>query len=168
VSSLLTPSLDETSGQVHARDRVIRYRRLGPAGAPAVALLDGDEGNDLWGDLAALLAVDHRVFVPALEVTSGATEDLCDLLEGLGLSRICLIAGGNFALPALELAMGARELVSRLVLVGDANGLDEQATLSTRSSALPIPLLVLPRRIPASEAHVLLRSFMERDATQPF
>lgn len=169
MSSLLTPSTDHTTGQVHARDRVIPFRRLGPSGAPALAILAADGSDDVWADLAGLLAVDHRVYVPVLQATpDGATEQLSSLLEGLGLSRICVIAGGSFALAAMELAMGPGELVDRLVLVGSANGGDEQGALSTRSSALPIPLLVLPRRIPVSEAHVLLRSFMERDAAHPF
>jgi len=169
LSSLLTPSADETSGHVYARDRIIRFRRFGPAGAPAVALLGADASDDIWTDLAGLLAADHRVYVPALQPTPDvATEQLSGLLEGLGLSRTCLIAGGAFALPAMELAMGPRDAVSRLVLVGAGNGGDEQGKLSTRSSALPIPLLVLPRRIPVAEAHALLRSFMDSAAGHPF
>ena len=168
MSSLLTPSIEETRAQVHARDRVIQYRRLGPAGAPAVALLGAQGSDDLWADLPALLASDHRVFVPTLDLTAEIlTDSLASLLEGLGITRTCLVAGGSFALPALELAMSAADLVTRLVLVGGANGLDEQGALTTRSSALPMPMLVLPRRIGVSNAHVLLRGFLERAAV-PF
>ena len=168
MSSLLTPSLDETWAQVHARDRVIQYRRLGAAGAPVV-LLGAHGRDDLWADLPALLSADHRVFIPTFDLTAGIlTDGLGSLLEGLGLNRTCLIAGGPFALPALELAMCAGDAVNRLVLVGGANGLEEQGTLTTRSSALPMPLLVLPRRIGVSEALVLLRDFLERDAAHPF
>ena len=169
MSSLLTPSTEETRGEVHARDRVIQYRRLGPAGTPATVLLGAADGHDLWSDLPSLLAVDRRVFVPMLRIDADvATESLASLLEGLGLARTCVIAGGPFAMAALELAMSGGDLVAQLVLVGEGNGFDEQGTLSTRSSALSIPLLVLPRRSALSDAHVRLRTFLEGDAGNPF
>ena len=171
LSSLLLPSVPDSWGEVHARDRIIRYRRLGigQPGSHTLVLLGDERSDDLWPELPSLLATDHRLIIPELASGEDAVSDRLNcMVEGLGVSAVGLVAGGRFALPALELALGVSDAVGRLVLVGPANDADEQGALSARTSAVAIPLLVLPRRFTAPEAHLHLRRFLEWHAAHPF
>jgi len=160
-TTLKTVSAPDTWGEVHAHERVVRYRHSGAG--PAVLLLGVtlSPSGDLWPELPALLQSRFRVVIPQLpESMEDVARSLECLLDGVGASGIGLIAGGPYALPAVELAMGRSDFVSRLVLVGDGNVSDSSPTESATTTALRVPLLVLSRRLSVSKAVELAVPFL--------
>ena len=145
----------QTWGEVHANQRVMRYRHSGAG--PAVMLLGADvagHSSDLWPELPGLLQAHFRVVIPQLphNIDDVALSLQC-LLDGVGASGIGLIAGGPYCYPATELALGPNgsEYISRLILVGD-NNTGEHPTDFASSDALSVPLLVLSRRMSVAKA----------------
>ena len=151
-----------TWSEVRAHDHVMRYRRSGVG--PAVLLLHpGEASGALWPELLHVLSASFRVILPDLpEDDSDAAAWLADLLEGLGFTRVAVLAADGFCLPALELALLDADQVSRLVLVPDGcageTGLD--GALATPSRGADIPILVVRRGLPADEALPMVTHFL--------
>ena len=164
------PAGPQTWGEVHAHQRVMRYRHSGAG--PAVVLLGADaaafsRSGDLWPELPSLLQAHFRVVIPQLpaDVADVAISLEC-LLDGVGATGIGVIAGGPYCYPAVELALSGRDYVSRLVLVGDGNTNEASPADSAVSNALQVPLMVLSRRLTISRVMDLavpfLRGIMKR------
>jgi hypothetical protein len=166
---MLNPPVPATLAEVRAHDQVMRYRRAG-AGRPVVVLRSAHDAAPLWPELDESLAEFFRVITPEVPDTgANVARWLGDFLEGVGLERVSLVATDGFCLPALELALLSGDQVGRLALVpaghADDTGLD--GTLATPLAGVAVPLLVVRRALPASEALPLLLHFMEgpTDAT---
>jgi pimeloyl-ACP methyl ester carboxylesterase len=156
------PSLS-TFAEVRARDQVMRYRRAG-AGRPVVVLRPPGDTPPLWPELDESLAASFRVITPEVPANGAdVARWLGDFLEGVGLDRVTLVAADDFCLPALERVLLCADQVERLVLVpagyADETGLD--GTLGTALAGVAVPLLVVRRGLPASEALPLLLHFLE-------
>jgi pimeloyl-ACP methyl ester carboxylesterase len=155
--------------EVRAHDQVMRYRRAG-AGRPLLVLRPVLDPESLWPELEASLTGAFRVLTP--EVPAGCDDIaawLGGFLEGVGLDRVSLLAADGCCLPALELALLGSDRVERLVLVpaGHAGETGLDGTLATSLDGIGIPLLVVRRGLPASEAIPMLTHFLEgRSATQ--
>lgn len=151
-----------TWGEVHAHQRVMRYRHSGAG--PAVVLLgaeDAGHAGDLWPELPGLLQAHFRVVIPLLPDAIGdVARSLECLLDGVGATGIGVVAGGPYLAPAMEVALGGSDHVSRLVLVGDGNSEQAPRTDSAMTTALHVPLLILSRRLPVSRALALAVPFL--------
>src|SRR5688572_4793214 len=146
-------SAPETTAEVRAHERVVRYRRSGAAG-PALVLVAADPGTDLWPDFVRLLAERYRVIFPDLPDPSDAAESLRSLLEGLGCMAVPLIATGRYCDAALALARERHESVGRLLLVpelSDDDGLGAEVA-ALGSTVITAPLHVISRSLPVEEA----------------
>jgi hypothetical protein len=85
-------------------------------------------------------------------------------LDGLGLSRVTLIAPGSFSGPALEFALLDPDRLQGLVLVphGRAEETGLTGTLSTSTPTKPIPVLVVRRDTSVAGAVALVGEFVAR------
>jgi pimeloyl-ACP methyl ester carboxylesterase len=155
------PPRPESSAEVHAHDRVIRYRHSGSG--PAVLLL-ASEGSSLplWPELLEELGRRFRLIAPVLPAADSAAAELADFLEGLGMDGVTVIAAGSFCIPALELALRDADQIARVVLVPDGQSTDSAwgGTLATRAREAAIPLLVMRRGVAAAEALSLFATFL--------
>jgi hypothetical protein len=147
------PAVPATWGEVHAHERIMRYRHSGAG--PAVLLLGADvqgHSGDLWPELPALLQSHFRVVIPQLpsDIDEVARSLEC-LLDGVGATGIGLIAGGPYCQPAMDLATGGGEFVKRLVLVGLDNTAELKVPGAAANSAA-VPILVLSRRLSVAKA----------------
>jgi hypothetical protein len=155
----------ELSAEVRAHDQVIRYYRCGTG--PVVLLLGAHDGaSPLWPELLGALAGRFRLIAPVLPAVDTAAALLADFLEGLGVSSVTLIASDPFCMPALELALRDVDQIARVVLVPDGQPTDSawDGTLTTRAREASVPLLVMRRETPASEALTHLTHFLAGDA----
>jgi hypothetical protein len=154
--AFLSPDL---CAEVRARDHVVRYRRIGRGPSVLLAALNDDA---LWPELSPALAARFRVIVPELSPCALPIDSslLAAFLEGLGTPNVALVAGGALSMPALELALGNPEQITRVVLIpdGDANGSVDSLISSPRCDA--VPLLVVPRGVAAGEAVPLIERFL--------
>lgn len=165
--SAARPAAPELWAEVHAHDRVVRYRRRG-AGPPVLVLgspaSTRGSGASLWPELLEALAAGHRVLLPELPAAAGSGEWLADFLEGLGLARVTVVAAGPSCGAALELAFLAPDQVARVVLVGDgeanASGLQSPSS-GAAVHAGPVPLLVIRSDLPCAEALPLVARFVD-------
>ena len=153
----------ETLAEVRAHDQVMRYRRAG-TGRPLVVLRGTRDA--LWPELDAHLVTRFRVLTPELSADCGDLATwLGAFLEGVGLTRVTLLAAEPCCLAALELALLDGYRVERLVLVPGGGvgetGLD--GTLATTPAGVSVPLLLVRRGLAASDALRLLGSFLEPD-----
>jgi hypothetical protein len=161
-----TPAPEQLA-EVHAHDRVMRYRRRG-AGPPVLVLatLAPAQGaaEPLWPELLDALAARHRLLVPELPAGADLGEWLADFLEGLGLGSVTLVAAGPFCGAALELALLAADQVARVLLVADS-GANGSGGLQDGSlgglQAASVPLLVVRRDLPPAEALPLVARFVD-------
>jgi pimeloyl-ACP methyl ester carboxylesterase len=150
-----------TLAEVRAHDQVMRYRRAG-AGRPLI-LLRSAGAEPFWPELDADLASRFRVITPELP---GDCDDLAAwvaaFLEGVGLDRVLLVAADSCCLAALELVLLNGCQVERLVLVpaGAAGETGLDGTLASTFATASVPLLVVRRGLPASDALPLLRQFL--------
>jgi hypothetical protein len=143
----------ETTAEVRAHERVVRYRRSGTTG-PALVLVAADHGTELWPDFSRLLAERYRVISPDLPDPADAAKSLRSLLEGLGCIAVPLIAAGRYCDAALELVLERHESVGRVLLVpelSDDEGLGAEVA-ALGSTAITAPLHVISRRLPVGEA----------------
>lgn len=143
----------DTTAEVRAHERVVRYRRSGATG-PTLVLVAADPGTDLWPDFSRLLAERYRVINPDLPDPADAAKALRGLLEGLGCMAVPLIAAGRYCDAALELALERHESVGRLLLVpelSDDEGLGAEIA-ALGSTVVTAPLHVISRRLPVAEA----------------
>ena len=158
------PHPAETLAEVRAHDQVMRYRRAG-AGRPIIVLRGADEADALWPELDAELVSGFRVVTPELPADcEDVAAWVADFLEGVGLSRVVVLAAEPCCLSALELALLASDQVERLILVpagaaGDS-GLD--GTLATTLAGVSVPLIVVRRGLSAAVALPLLRNFLQQ------
>lgn len=164
-SAARTPA-PELWAEVHAHERVMRYRRRGAG--PSVLVLGapgptGGEVESLWPELLDALAARHRLLVPELPAAAASGEWLPDFLEGLGLAGVTVVAVGPFCGAALELALLAADQVSRVVLVADgvANASGPQSASGAVLQAGSVPLLVVRRDLPPAEALPLVARFVD-------
>ncbi|GGH18901.1 epoxide hydrolase [Alsobacter metallidurans] len=119
---------DFTTGDIPTNGTTLHVRTGGQG--PAVVLLHGyGETGDMWGELAADLARDHRVIVPDLrgmgrsakpmagydKKTQG--EDLAGVLRELGVDRIDLVTHDIGNMVGYAYAAQHRDRVSRFVLI---------------------------------------------------
>lgn len=151
----------ELTAEVRAHDQVIRYHRCGTG--PVVLLLEAHDGaSPLWPELLGALAGRFRLIAPMLPTVDTSAALLADFLEGLGVSSVTLIAAGPLCIPALELALRDVDQIARVVLVPDGRPADSawDGTLTTRAREASMPLLVMRRGVPASEALAILTEFV--------
>jgi hypothetical protein len=156
----------ETWAEVHAHDRVTRYRRSG-AGRAVVVLLAA-EAAPLWPGLGRTLAPRCRVITPELPSPGTDVVDwLGEFLEGLGVSDVGLVAAGHLCVPAFELTFGDVDQIARLVLVPDGDGdgpgggptyVENDVAHAAGSPALP--LLVVGRAVPDEQALLVVERFL--------
>jgi hypothetical protein len=154
------PHAAESWAEVRAHDQVVRYRRSGSG--RSILLLCPDAAVDApWPGLTMALARDFRVLTPAVPLDSQLMRGLTGFLEGLGTSRIAIVATGELCVAALELALLDRDRVARAVLVpGEGAGLEAlRAALATRSDLL-VPLLMLPCGTAADSAIARIGAFL--------
>jgi pimeloyl-ACP methyl ester carboxylesterase len=155
-----TPRL-EPSAEVRAHNQVIRYHRSGTG--PVVLLLGADaDPSPLWPEVLGALTNGFRLIVPVLPVVDTAAQLLADFLEGLGVAGVSVIASSQYCIPALELALRDVDQIARVVLVPDGGsaGSAWDGALTTRAREASVPLLVIRRGTPASEALTLLAHFL--------
>ena len=143
-------------------ERVTRYLRRG-AGHPVLLLREQGDESPLWPALVDALAAHHRVIVPETpdgDVGWGAW--IRGFIDGVGCLPVTLIAGGEFCLPALELALLDTGRLARLVLVpcGGAEETGLTGALATQPRARALPVLVVRRESPVAEALALIEGFI--------
>jgi pimeloyl-ACP methyl ester carboxylesterase len=154
-----------TLAEVRAHDQVMRYHRTG-AGRPVVLLRAASGPDSIWPELDAELAARFRVFTPELPPDC---EDVAawvkGFLEGVGLDRVLLVAADPCCLSALELTLVGADQIERLVLVpaGAAGETGLDGTIAATFVGVSVPLLVVRRGLPATEALPLLRQFLKQD-----
>ena len=104
--------------EVRVGDHVTRYVRRGSG--PCVVLLGADaESHPLWGPLVASLAGRFRLVLPEIRTPhTESSEWLRGFIEGLGLTSVSIIAAGEFAQTAIDLAATDDFTVGRLVILG--------------------------------------------------
>jgi pimeloyl-ACP methyl ester carboxylesterase len=154
-----------TLAEVRAHDQVMRYRRTG-AGRPVVLLRAASGPDSIWPELDAELAARFRVFTPELPVDcDDVAAWVKGFLEGVGLDRVLLVAADPCCLSALELALIGADQIERLVLVpaGAAGETGLDGTIAATFAGVSVPLLVVRRGLPASEALPILRQFLQQD-----
>ncbi len=154
----------ESWAEVRAHDQVVRYRRSGSGRSVLLLCPDAVTGT-LWAELVEALDRDFRVLVPLLPPDAQLIRGLTGFLEGMGTSRVAIVATDALCFAALELALLDRERVARAVLVpaeeGGLAGLE--AVLGRTGRDLPLPLLLVPRSTVAAIAVARIVAFL-RDA----
>jgi hypothetical protein len=150
--------------EVRVAEQVTRYVRRG-VGHPVVVLRAGAGDAELWPALVETMIAAHcRVILPEVpDAAAGFASWIRGFLDGVGLPPITLIAVGHFCVPALELALLDAERLARLVLVpcGRAEETGLAGALSTTARAgSPLPILVVRRECPATEALALVERFV--------
>lgn len=154
------------SAEVRAHQQVIRYRRSGAG--PLVLVLGTDCLGERWDELAGPLAQHFRLVAPDLSCCDGVKNVVgmaAAMLEGLGASRVGVIAAGNYCGPAVELVREAAGQVTHVVLIPWDEDRPVQSVMEHRPmrvrekldfAGAKIPLLVLPQSLPpvATLGHV--------------
>jgi pimeloyl-ACP methyl ester carboxylesterase len=148
--------------EVRAHDQVIRYRRAG-TGRPVLVLRSSLEPHPFWAELDEALVGAFRVLTP--DVPTAAMDVAAwihGFLEGVGLERVTIIADDSLCIAALEMVLLNADQVERMVLVpaGTASETGLDGTLATSLAGVAVPLLVVRRGLPASEAIPLVRQFL--------
>jgi hypothetical protein len=143
----------DTSAEVRAHDRVVRYRRSGTRG-PNLLLLAADSAADLWPEFPRLLSDRFRLFMPDLPQSGAdATSSFRCLLDGLGATGVSVLAAGRYCDAALAVALAGDESVGRLVLVPE---ITVDAEPDSEPEAAPrvatAPIYVLSRALPVDDA----------------
>ena len=111
----MTPHLvPRAHATLHAGGMSIDYVRTG-RGDTVVVLHGGDDDDAAIERLIEQLALDHRVIVPALASDDSLPGALDNLLEGLGMCCVALVAAGEFARLAQEFIADRPGRVSSLV-----------------------------------------------------
>ena len=134
--------------EVRVGDHVTRYVRRG-SGSPVVIVGANADRSGVWAPLVNALAGNHRLIIPQLPLSEPDVASwLRSFIEGIGLSSVALIAGGNTHVPALSLAAGDDFTVRKLVLVEDGESNDGHATSLGAEASTSDPSRTL--RVPAS------------------
>jgi hypothetical protein len=120
--------------EVRVGDHVTRYVRRGTGTPPVIMLGPNARREPIWAPLVDALAASHRIVVP--QPPDAETEYvgwLRGFIEGIGLSSVVLIAGGQSRPHALDLAAVDEFTVRKLVLVpSDDDDSGEQHELAER------------------------------------
>lgn len=165
-SSTSTVALDEIRAEVRVRDQVMRYARTG-SGLPVVMLGSPADPEPLWPGLHQAIARRFRLIVPDLpRCDTDVAAWLAAFLEGLGSTEVRVVASSEFCMAALELVIADLDRIARVVLVthGDAGGPGLDSTLASGTQNTSVPLLVVRRGTPASEAVPLVVGFCAEGA----
>lgn len=111
----MTPQLVARAyATLHAGGMSIDYVRVG-RGDTVVVLHPGDSESTPMQSLVDRLALDHRVIVPTLDVDESFPAALENLLEGIGVSSVGLVAVGEFGRLAQQFVASRPGRVSSLV-----------------------------------------------------
>jgi pimeloyl-ACP methyl ester carboxylesterase len=152
--------------QVRAADHVTRYTRCG-SGHPVIVLYpieqDAADVECRTEDLVDRLAQHHRVIVPEIPTTGIRFATwLRGFIDGMGLPALTLVATGSACMPALEFVLTDPERVDRLVLipVGGAEETGLVAVLTPVAGAATIPMIVVRRDQPDSDAVGVVERFL--------
>jgi pimeloyl-ACP methyl ester carboxylesterase len=144
----------------------MRYRRSGSGGT--IVLLSRDSvGPDAWPELEETLAAYFRVIVPELPAgTAGLAEWVVDLIDGLGLTRVGLVAAGDLCSAARALAAADDDRIGSAVLFSDGSDsglqlVDPHGWMGRASSA---SVLILPAALSAVDAVGRAARFLLRSA----
>lgn len=158
------PDADGVSCEVRANGQVVRYRRSG-SGRPLLLLLAADEASAFWPELLDLLRSHARLIVPEPPAAEADAEPwLSALVEGLGLSRVTVVASDRFCLAAFERTLLEPDRVARVIMV--CRGRGSEAGISGSLDSAPrlgaVPILVLRNDRSASEVVPLVKEFLAR------
>jgi len=111
----MTPHLvPRAHATLHAGGMSIDYVRVGSGDTVVVLHAGGRESTPLQS-LVDRLALDHRVIVPTLSVDDSFSDALENLLEGIGVCSVGLVAVGAFGRLAQEFVASRPGRVSSLV-----------------------------------------------------
>lgn len=147
--------------EVRAHDLIVRYRRSG-TGRSVLLLCPATAVSSLWPELTEALDRDFRVLAPVVPPDAQVVRGLIGFLDGLGTSRVAVVATDALCVPALELALLDPERIARAVLLpceaGGRARLD--AALTTTAHDLSVPLLVVPRGTAAANAVARIGAFL--------
>ena len=148
--------------EIRARDQVVRFRRWG-AGRAVLLLHSAPESRPLWPELLDSLTSGFRLIVPdASPVGSDIDVWMAALLEGLGTSKLTVIASEEFCMPAMEHALLDPERVSAVILICPGRGSESCVigSLGTTNQLPAVPLLMLRRERPAAEILPVVLRFL--------
>src|SRR6476620_5146238 len=147
--------------EVRAHDQIVRYRRSG-SGRSVLLLCPDATVSTLWPELVELLDRDFRVLVPVVPPEAELIRGLTGFLEGLGTSRVAVVATDTLCMAALELALFDTERIARALLVpctrDELVGLEAALTAPARDPS--VPLLVVPRTTAAAIAVARIAAFL--------
>ncbi|HEX6053039.1 MAG TPA: hypothetical protein VFZ21_27415 [Gemmatimonadaceae bacterium] len=110
--------------EVRVGNHVTRYVRRG-SGLPVIVVGANANDNAVWAPLVESLAGRYRLVIPQ---TPGTDPDMTgwlrSFIEGIGLTSVALVAGGQASGAALAVAAADDFTVRKLVLVtnGERNG----------------------------------------------
>jgi len=112
--------------EVRVNGIVMRYRRLGSGKALVALALE----PEILRHVVAQAARTHRVLVPETPLPADdlTASWLREFMDGLGLTRVAIIADETFGIAALELAMIDHDRIASLVVVSP--GADEAGALA--------------------------------------
>lgn len=169
-NSLLTDEKLAHNGwtEIRARDQVVRFRRSG-AGRGILLLHSAVETRPLWPELLDTLTSGFRLIVPAARAPDTDIDVwLSALLEGLGTSRLTVVASDEFCVPAIEQALLDPDHVSSVILICPGRGSEGcvTGTLGTTNQLPSVPLLMLRRDQPAPEILAAVHRFLSGSSGQ--
>ena len=148
--------------EVRANDRVMRYRRAG-TGRAIVLLLVSTPLEAPWPELTASLGSRFRLIFPEPpSADTDVTHWLGDVLEGLGMANIGIVAAERFCIPTLELTLLGLDQVARVVLVphGPAGEQSVEGALDAATGQALVPLIVIRDGQPVEESVRLITRFL--------
>ena len=144
--------------EVHACDRVVRYRR---SGAGRAVLLLGPLGGEPWTGLGDALAARFRLIEPDVPASADLGW-LAGFLDGLGMRGLAVVAADPWCVPLLQLVADDADRFARIVLVPDG-GCDtgEAHADALVAAGIAVPILVAPRELPAADALIDVARFLD-------
>jgi hypothetical protein len=150
----------EMWAEVRAHDQVMRYRCVGSGSC--VLVLEPNTQPSLWQELSPTLAAQYRLIAPEIPGGANASAWLGDFLEGLGTTKIVVLATSNLCMPAVELTLRDVAQVTRLVLVPDGEP-DETSdvTITTCIGTTPVPLLIVRPGLTTADVLPRIALFLE-------
>ena len=161
---MVTPVTSAAIGrwaEVRAAEHVTRYFRRG-AGLPVVVLGALEDADHVWPDLIEALPQHCRVFLPQSPAKGRDFASwLLAFVDGLGLPKVAVVAGGPFCVAALDLATLAPDQLGSFVLIpateAEASGLTAELNAAAPIAA---PVLIIARGQPAPEAMARISRFV--------
>ncbi|HEX6535839.1 MAG TPA: hypothetical protein VF041_14670 [Gemmatimonadaceae bacterium] len=164
-SAFASPLSPDPCARVRVGDCTTRYLRRG-VGRPVVVLRATDCDGELWPPLLDAIAAHHRLILPEAPCADAAFASwFRGFADGIGLPPATMIAADAYCVPALELALLEPERLDRLVLVprGRAEESGVAGSLSTAARQQALPILVVRRGHPASDALATVERFIAED-----